>query len=154
MELNIFCDGGARGNPGAAAVGVAAEISNPKFQISNLSELSSSGQLRISKYIGVATNNQAEYRAVVHALQWLLKNLGKLTEQPDKINFYLDSELVVNQLNGNFKVKNAKLRELLFNVRSLENQIQPPVSYYLISRAENRQADRLVNEALNSRCRE
>lgn len=132
MELEIYCDGGARNNPGPAGVGVVI-----------------AGEHKISKYIGTATNNQAEYMAVVAALEWLADNQHNLGEKPEKISVHLDSRLVVNQLNGRFKVKNANLREMLLKVRGLENQIDIPVTYHLVPREENREADRLVNRALD-----
>ena len=134
MELSVYCDGGSRGNPGPAAIGITVKCQNI---------------IQISKCIGIKTNNQAEYQAVIHALEWLVHNLDRLNQKPEKINVFLDSTLVVNQINGKFKVKNAKIRELLFKVKTLENQVGPPIIYHRIPREENGEADRLVNEALD-----
>lgn len=155
MELDIYCDGGARGNPGPAAIGIAvtdskSEIRDPKQDRASTNYLS----WEIGRYIGVATNNQAEYRAVVEALKWLNENIESFEEKPEKINFFLDSSLVVNQLNGKFKIKNNKLRELLLQIRSLENDLSIlapylSINYNHIPREENKTADKLVNQALN-----
>lgn len=142
MDIEVYCDGGARGNPGPAAVGIAIKGKRQKVKGKSIKE--------ISKYIGVATNNQAEYRAVIEALEWLRKNLKKLPNQPEQINILLDSRLVVNQLNGKFKIKNNTLRELVFKAHSLENQLEPSIIYNYIPREENQEADRLVNEALDN----
>jgi ribonuclease HI len=89
--LNIYTDGGARGNPGPAAVGVV---------------IKDKGQNTIhqfSRFIGIATNNVAEYQAVIAGLQWLLSQ----PEKYQRLKFFLDSALVVNQLNGQWTIKSA-----------------------------------------------
>src|SRR4030042_5804547 len=93
--LLVFCDGGSRGNPGPAAAACVIEdpISKKKFLA--------------GRYLGTATNNQAEYAAVVLALKIIKEKFQK----KQKINFFLDSNLVVNQLSGFFKVKDARIRE-------------------------------------------
>ncbi len=134
MKLLIFTDGGARGNPGPAAVGVVI-----KDQEKILAQ--------IAKRIGETTNNVAEYTAVVEALEWIKNNF----QSPDSnFQFFLDSKLVVNQLNGLFKIKDGKLRELLFKIRELEAETKGNISYTLIPREKNFWADRLVNQALDS----
>lgn len=133
--FNIFTDGGARGNPGPAAVGVV--IKNDQNEIVH----------RFGKYIGKTTNNVAEYTGVIAALEWLISTKPSALSS---MHFYLDSLLVVNQLNGLYKVKDAKLRELLLIIRRLENEIGARVSYRHIPRERNREADALVNQALDS----
>lgn len=128
-SLKINCDGGARGNPGPAAAAFVVT--------GNL-------QYKCGKYLGVATNNVAEYQAVILALEWLVKN-------PGRADFFLDSNLVVNQLNGLFKVKNADLRELLLKVRELEGKITLPITYSYVPREQNSEADLLVNETLDQK---
>ena len=132
-NLVIHTDGGARGNPGPAAIGVVIR--------------SDSGTLinQIAKKIGKATNNHAEYQAVIEALEWLVSQ--KLTV--NKIQFFLDSVLVVNQLNGKFKVKDSNLRNQLIQVRQLEGALKTPISYTAVPREQNVAADRLVNQALD-----
>lgn len=135
-KLNIFTDGGARGNPGPSAVGVYIEDENGK-------EITG-----IGKTIGIATNNTAEYKAVIEGLLWIVKNKEKLLENTI-INFYLDSLLVCSQIKGLFKVKNADLRAYLFEIRELEAEIKNPIFYTHIPREKNKKADALVNKALD-----
>lgn len=134
--LNVFTDGGARGNPGPAAIGVY--VANGKGQ-----ELVGFG-----KKIGFATNNTAEYKAVIEALDWIIENKKSLPKDV-KINFFLDSKLVCSQIIGLFKVKNADLRNLLFDVRDREAQISLPIYYKYIPREQNTKADAFVNLALD-----
>ena len=136
-ELFVFADGGARGNPGPAAVGVYIEDKNKK-------EIKS-----IDKRIGNATNNIAEYMAVIEALSWMIE-VNSTDEGYDKINLYLDSQLVYSQLVGLYKVKNSELREKLFAVKEKEAQLKIPIFYNLIPREKNKKADLLVNKALDN----
>lgn len=134
--LNIYCDGGSRGNPGPAASAFIIKDSSKKI-------IHQSG-----RFLGLATNNQAEYNAVVDALCWISKNqkkLGNITE----INIYLDTILVTSQLNGLFKIKNPDLRNLLFKTRELESEIKSKIVYSQIPREQNWQADLLVNQTLD-----
>ncbi len=133
MKLIIHTDGGARGNPGPAAIGVT--ITQDGRTIGE-----------ISKTIGDATNNVAEYRAVVEALLWI-EDSGI---HPQEIAFFLDSTLVVNQLNGIFKIKEPHLRELLLRIRHLEQGITATISYTAVRREFNKRADFLVNQALDA----
>jgi ribonuclease HI len=128
--LQIFCDGGARGNPGPAAVGVV--IKNEKGDV-----LFSAG-----KYIGETTNNQAEYQAVIFALE-KAKELGGR-----ELEFSLDSELVVRQLNGEYKVKNPELAQQYLKIWNRRQKFRR-VEFRHVYREENKMADRLVNEALD-----
>lgn len=130
MKLIIHTDGGARGNPGPAAVGVV---------IDNV--------VSFGKRIGETTNNVAEYTAVIEALKKVESLKSKVKSE---IHFFLDSNLVVQQLNGKFKVKDAKLRLLLIEVRMLEQEVGGEVSYDYVPREENRRADFLVNQALDA----
>lgn len=138
FKLFIYTDGGARGNPGPAAIGVV--VKNEKQEI----------LARLFRKIGEATNNVAEYRAVIAALEWLRNNQIIQLSNNQIIQFFLDSALVVNQLNGLFKVKNGDLRNLLVQVRQLEQELGGNISYQLIPREKNWQADALVNKALDS----
>lgn len=148
MKLIVHTDGGARGNPGPAAVGVVIEIyqsdqfTNPTNENANVIEF--------GKRIGETTNNVAEYTAVREALTCLRNYpISKLSNNPI-IQFYLDSNLVVQQLNGNFKIKDANLQKLAFDVRILEKECGGEVTYSYIPREENTRADYLVNKALDS----
>ncbi|KKU82476.1 MAG: Ribonuclease H [Microgenomates group bacterium GW2011_GWA2_47_8] len=133
MNYIIHTDGGARGNPGPAAVGVVIE--SEKTLITEF-----------GKRIGETTNNVAEYTAVIEALKKVESLKSKVERE---IHFFLDSNLVVQQLNGKFKVKDGKLRELLIAVRMLEQEVGGKVSYGYVPREQNQRADFLVNKALD-----
>ncbi|MFC1627198.1 ribonuclease HI family protein [Patescibacteria group bacterium] len=139
-HLNIFTDGGSRGNPGPAAIGVVI-----KDESGNLLH-------QFGKTIGKATNNIAEYEGVIQALQWLVdnrNNLPHLSRACRGISFFLDSALVANQLSGLWKVKDANLRKKVIQVRELEGTLSLPIKYTPISREKNYQADALLNQALD-----
>ena len=136
-DLSVFCDGGARGNPGPAAIGFVV------FQNERIVH-------KFSKRIGEATNNVAEYRAVIAALTWLIDKPSIINNQSSIINFYLDSLLIVNQLKGNFKIKNFNLQKLIVRAKNTERKIKGEVNYSYIPRRQNKIADALVNQSLNS----
>lgn len=138
MKINVFCDGGARGNPGPAAAGFVIKDSAGKV-------IKKKG-----KYLGRATNNVAEYQAVVAALAWLGQQ-AKPASQPATYTFFLDSRLVVNQLNGLFKVKNPSLRSLVVKIRQLEQAVGGHINYLFIKREKNQEADQLVNLTLDQK---
>jgi len=127
----IHSDGGARGNPGPAAIGaVIAAADGSEIQY-------------ISKTIGETTNNQAEYQAIIAGLEKALE-MGA-----EEAQCFLDSELVVKQLNREYKVKNKELAPLFVKVFNLSHQFKK-VSFTHIFREANKEADRLVNEALDA----
>ena len=129
-KLIIYTDGGARGNPGPAGIG-AVIYDDQKNKIAEISE-----------FIGETTNNQAEYQAVLAAI-------GKAADLGgEELDFYLDSELVVNQLNGNFKVKNKDLAPLFVKIYNATLNFKK-VRFFHIPRELNKEADRLVNRALD-----
>jgi len=131
-EIFVFCDGGARGNPGPGAAACVIKDSAGK------------ARFLCGKYLGKVTNNQAEYAAVELALATIRENYRAVK----KARFFLDSRLVVNQLNGLYKVKDPSLREVLFEVRQLESCLEE-VYYQHIAREENTEADTLVNRVIN-----
>lgn len=136
MKISIFCDGGARGNPGPAGVGVVLRFLDKETK----------SPIEISKYLGTATNNQAEYRAVIEALTWVKANI----EESDlEIECLLDSELIVEQLNQRYKIKNEGLKPLFWEVRDLVLRLGGKVQFKYISRDKNREADKLVNLAID-----
>ena len=145
MKLVIHTDGGARGNPGPAAVGVVIEKLTP----SNGALIEISG---FGKTIGETTNNVAEYTAVIEALKEVarLKVHTGGDEGGVEIEFYLDSTLVVNQLNGLFKIKEPHLRELMFAVRRMEQDVGGIITYQVVRREFNKRADYFVNQALDN----
>jgi len=131
-KLTIYTDGGARGNPGPAGIGAVIYNENKKVV------------KEISEYIGETTNNQAEYKACLRAMEEAKKL--KATE----LDFYLDSELVVKQLKREYKVKNKELAPLFIKIYNLSQQFKK-VSFTHVRREFNKEADRLVNEALDAR---
>ena len=133
MDVTIHTDGGSRGNPGPSAVGVVIT--------SGTTSLASFGL-----YLGVGTNNNAEYRAVIAALEWLCSHQDGIT----KASFFLDSQLVVSQINGVFAVKHPEMRKLKNRVDVLRRSLPFPLAYSYVPRAQNAQADLLVNQALDA----
>jgi len=134
-QIKIYSDGGARGNPGPAGIGIVV-ISQKDKETKRLIE--------ISKYIGETTNNQAEYQAVIGALSWVLENLKDV-----EIKCFLDSELIVEQLNQRYKIKNEGLKPLFWQVRDLILKLGGRVQFIYIPRDKNHEADRLVNLAID-----
>ena len=132
MKYVVHTDGGARGNPGPAAIGVVIETAQGK----KIAEF--------GKRIGETTNNVAEYVALAQALKYIKREPGI------EIDCYLDSVLVVNQLMGTFKVKDSKLRELLMQIRGLEQDLGGVVRYHVVPRENNARADFFVNQALDN----
>jgi ribonuclease HI len=131
MKAKLYTDGGARGNPGPAAFAYVLEADDGTV-------LAAHGET-----FGVATNNVAEYRALV-------AGLAKAVELavPD-VEVVSDSELLVKQMRGEYKVKNEALRELSLQAARLARQLDS-VEYRHVRRAHNELADRLVNEALDA----
>jgi ribonuclease HI len=130
-KLIIYTDGGARGNPGPAAVGVVIYDAGHK-------ELE-----RFGKHIGTTTNNQAEYRALLAALEMALKLGG------ESLVCHLDSELVVKQLTGKYKIKESGLAGLAADALRLTAKFKQ-VEFVHVRREKNKLADQLVNEALDN----
>ena len=131
MKARLFTDGGARGNPGPAAYGYVLEAEDGTV-------LAAHGEA-----IGIATNNVAEYSA-------LLAGLEKAVELAvDEVEVVSDSELMVKQMRGEYKVKNAALRELSLRAAELARRLGT-VRYTAVRREHNELADRLVNEALDA----
>ena len=131
MKARLSTDGGARGNPGPAAYGYVLEAEDGTV-------LDARGET-----IGVATNNVAEYRA-------LLAGLASAVERGvDELEVVSDSELLVRQMRGEYKVKNETLRELVDEAHSLAGRVGR-VRFTAVRREHNELADRLVNEALDS----
>ena len=131
MKATLFTDGGARGNPGPAAYGYVLEGDDGTV-------LAAHGER-----IGVATNNVAEYRALIAGLEKALE-LGL-----DEIGVVSDSELLVKQMTGEYRVKNEALQKLQSEASRVARRIGD-VSYTAVRREHNELADRLVNEALDA----
>ncbi|MBI3109611.1 ribonuclease HI family protein [Candidatus Daviesbacteria bacterium] len=133
MKLIIYTDGASRGNPGKASYG---------FTISE-----KSGKLihQEGKYIGVTTNNVAEYTAVLKALQYVKDNLS---EEIETTELFADSKLVAEQLSGNFKIKAKHLKPIFQQIKILSLELCG-VTFSHVPRSENFRADQLANEALD-----
>jgi ribonuclease HI len=130
--LVIHTDGGSRGNPGPAACAFVAEENGKEI-------------FKSSKYLGETTNNFAEYKGVILALKWLNEN--KIKNTP--VVFFLDSELVVKQINAVYKVKDENLRNLFFEVLSLIKKFGESFVFKHVPREKNLVADLLVNVELD-----
>lgn len=135
--IRVFTDGGSRGNPGPSAIGIyiTDEENNRIFAV--------------GKSIGIATNNIAEYKAVLEAHKWIVENKENI-DKDAKIFFNLDSELVYCQLKGIYKIKNSKLKEILIQIQHIKSGLSFNIIYAHVPREQNKQADRLVNEALDN----
>lgn len=130
-EVQVYCDGGARGNPGPGACAFVV-IKDERIVYQE------------SKYLGKVTNNVAEYNGVISALRWLQDN-----NSYSLIQFCLDSQLVVNQLNGIYKIKNNNLRILRTTISGLEKGFHSELRYQYIPRERNKLPDKLLNEEID-----
>lgn len=130
-KLVIYTDGGARGNPGPAGAGVVVKNNQGKT-------------LRVlKKYIGEATNNVAEYQALILALQEVQRISNDV-----ELEIRMDSELIVRQMQGKYKIKEPTLKVLAAEVIKLKNHYKK-VEFKHVPREQNKEADKLVNEALD-----
>lgn len=129
MKATLHTDGGARGNPGPAGVGFVLRIG--------------AREVRHGAYIGETTNNQAEYRALIAGVDRAIA--GRVTD----LSCYLDSELLVKQLAGEYRVRDAELRPLHERVRRLAERFQR-ITFTHVPREKNKEADRLVNDAIDA----
>ena len=129
-SVSLYCDGASRGNPGPSGAGVVL-LDEKGEQI-----------LELSRYLDDGTNNEAEYRALVRGLEAAAEIGAK------RIEIFLDSELVVRQLSGKYKVRNARLRSLFDQAVSILQQFEDYAIFH-VGRELNQQADRLANEAID-----
>jgi ribonuclease HI len=125
-----YIDGGSRGNPGVAGYGVAVQDENGESLVG------------LSQHLGIRTNNFAEYSALIGALQYALAN------EYDGLRVYADSELMVRQVNGVYKVKSPDLQPLFREAKALISKLKS-FSIHHVPRAQNREADRLANLAMD-----
>lgn len=135
-KVIIYTDGGSRGNPGPSALGVY------------ITDESGNELASIGKRIGKATNNVAEYSAVMESFNWLLENRQSFPKDL-RVEFYMDSQLAYSQLVGRYKVKNPVLRNILFEIRIKEKELGFDTYYMHVPREQNKKADALVNMALD-----
>lgn len=135
MIVNIYTDGGARGNPGPAGFGLVIYDNKQNILYKN------------SKYIGIKTNNEAEYAALINALEWLENNKDNFSIS--KINLFSDSQLLVRQIQGVYKVKAIHLKPLHALCLSLLKSIDLPYTFTDVRREKNTLADSLANDAMD-----
>lgn len=136
-KIIIYTDGGARGNPGPAGIGAVLQDEDGKV----LKE--------ISEYIGETTNNQAEYEALIRALGEARKIFGEKLREI-QIEARMDSELVVRQLSGLYKVKESGLKEQFAKVARIRLEDCPNIIFTHVRREKNKKADELVNKAIDA----
>jgi len=130
-KLLVYTDGGSRGNPGPAAIGV---VINNRFY---------------GEKIGETTNNVAEYQAVIFALKKAKQLIGKTKAKETDLEIRSDSQLVISQLNGEYKIKDEELKPLFIEIWNLKQDFKS-VKFTLVSREENKIADKIVNQTLDS----
>lgn len=128
-SATIYTDGASRGNPGESGIGIVLVDEDGKKN-------------NIKEYIGIGTNNQAEYKALIRGIVEA-KSLKK-----NNLKIFSDSQLVVNQIKGQWKVKDASLKELFSHAKELLRHFQN-VEITHIARENNKEADKLANEAIN-----
>ena len=137
-KITIYTDGGSRGNPGPSAIGVV--FVNEKEQAIK----------EYGEYLGDNfTNNQAEYQAVIFALKKFKAIFGKKIAAVSELEVRSDSELLVQQMKGRYKILEPDIQKLFLEIWNLTIDFKK-VSFKLISREKNKEADRLANEALNN----
>ena len=132
MKLKIFTDGGARGNPGIAGYGIYIEDENKKTLFEE------------AKFLGVKTNNEAEYLGLIGALTWIGEN-----KIESEIEINSDSQLLVRQMQGKYKVKAENLKKLWLIAQNLSKNKK--IIYKEIRREHNSRADALANKAMDNR---
>lgn len=131
-KLIIYTDGGSRGNPGPAGIGIV--FKNEAGETIN----------EFYRYLGVATNNQAEYTAILEAMEKAQKT------EAQELNFYMDSELAVKQLTGKYQVKNPGLIPLYLKILNLKKHFKK-VNFTHVRREYNKEADALANKAMDEK---
>ena len=137
-NLVIFTDGGSRGNPGPAGIGIHVEKNGETL-------------FEKSAFIGTGTNNIAEYEAIKQALQWLLSYLSPTSgHRSQDVQCFLDSQLVVEQLSGRYKIKQPHILKYVQEIRVIIEQCRVKVKFTHIPREKNKRADALVNQALDA----
>ncbi|MBU4285253.1 ribonuclease HI family protein [Patescibacteria group bacterium] len=141
MKIMIYTDGGSRGNPGPGAIGVI--FSDEKGKIIK----------EYAEKIGRATNNEAEYEAVIFALQKAKLLFGKKQAKEMDLELRTDSELIFKQMNGKYKILDRKIEQLFLKTWNLKIDFGN-VKFVYIPRNNNTEADRLVNRALDSKTKE
>lgn len=140
----IHTDGGSRGNPGPAAIGVIIESQGHLVKLQGALV----GRREYGEYIGITTNNDAEYQAVIFALKKLKQLIGNKKAAEAHLVFYMDSELLMKQLNHEYKVKEENIQKLFLEVHNLRLDFGK-VEFKHVLRGKNTAADKLVNQVLD-----
>lgn len=136
-KIIMFTDGGSRGNPGPAAIGVHIETLDKQY----------------AECIGTKTNNEAEYAALIFGLKKIKQELGKTKAKKAEVECFLDSELVVKQLNHEYKLKEKHIQEFFIEIWNLMLEFSS-VKFTHVFREQNKIADALVNKALDQQCKQ
>lgn len=148
----LFCDGASKGNPGHSGIGSVAYLLKDKveqFSVELLTQLKEEEKLfEISEYIGENTNNYAEYQSLKKGLMQIKERFEELNNL--KLIILMDSELVVNQLKGSYKVKNEKLKKIYKEILEILKNF-PFWEIYHIPREKNKLADKLANLSLKNK---
>ncbi len=137
-KVKVFTDGGARGNPGPSGIGIVIESTGAKKTY--------------REFIGYATNNEAEYKALIFALRKIKQLFGKSKVKSLSVQCFLDSELVVKQLNHQYKINEENIQKFFLQIWNLTVEFGE-VKYSHIPREKNSEADRLANLALDEATR-
>jgi len=135
-KITAYCDGGSRGNPGPSAIGVYIPQLKKEY----------------SKFLGKATNNEVEYQAAIFALKKIKHLIGGEKADKSEVELRMDSELIVNQLSGKYKIKEKDLIPFFIEIWNLKQDFGK-VNFIHIPREENKKADWLVNRELDSQIR-
>ena len=135
MNFTIFADGGSRGNPGPAGSGAVVRDETGKIVI------------EVSEYLGITTNNVAEYTGILRALERLFEREGEAAKD-GVVTIKMDSMLVVKQMNGEYKIKHPNLIPLAAHVKELSKEFKS-VSFAHVYREHNKEADKLANLAMD-----
>ncbi|HQY21537.1 MAG TPA: ribonuclease HI family protein [Ignavibacteria bacterium] len=131
--VKVFTDGASRGNPGMSAIGIAVYNHEDELIVDH------------KKFIGTGTNNSAEYKALIESI----KLLSSISHDFDSVNFYCDSELVVKQIKGQYKIKNPDMIFLSNEFFKELSSLQKKYTITHIPREKNKTADNLANQALD-----
>ena len=135
-KIIIYTDGGSRGNPGPSAIGIV--FFNEKKEVIK----------EYSQYLGEMTNNEVEYQAVIFALKKAKALFGKKKILDSDLEIRSDSELLVKQMCGKYKILEPRIQELFLKTWNLKIDL-PNIKFTLVPREKNKEADRLVNQALD-----
>lgn len=134
MAVTIYTDGGSRGNPGPAGAGAAVYKDDKRIA-------------EVSEFLGKQTNNYAEYQALLLGLEACRQELGSPVK--DTVTVKMDSELIIRQMNGQYKVRNSTMKLMHADVMSIVHESFPHITFKHVRREFNVEADQLANEAMD-----